>query len=184
MSPLEARYALTLTQPWATLMACGAKRVETRSWKPPDWLVGELVLIHAGKGLGPLRELGVPGTERGLLEVLDREPYYGALKRHGYLSQAHVGLMERPPIDRTRIPLGAIVAVGRLTKVVPTEYAEQVLQRTEAGFQEIRLGDYTPGRWAWRFRDIQPFGPVECGGGRKVWTLSPAVAAEVERLTS
>lgn len=39
--------ALTLTQPWATLMALQAKRIETRSWKTP--YRGELV-IHAAKG--------------------------------------------------------------------------------------------------------------------------------------
>ena len=31
--------ALTLWQPWATLVALGIKRLENRSWKPPlDWL--------------------------------------------------------------------------------------------------------------------------------------------------
>jgi hypothetical protein len=39
--------ALTLTQPWASLMALQAKRIETRSWKTP--YRGELV-IHAAKG--------------------------------------------------------------------------------------------------------------------------------------
>lgn len=39
--------ALTLTQPYATLMQIQAKRIETRSWKTP--YRGELV-IHAAKG--------------------------------------------------------------------------------------------------------------------------------------
>lgn len=39
--------ALTLTQPWASLVALQAKRIETRSWKTP--YRGELV-IHAAKG--------------------------------------------------------------------------------------------------------------------------------------
>ena len=39
--------ALTLTQPWATLVAMGAKRIETRSWTTN--YRGPLA-IHAGKG--------------------------------------------------------------------------------------------------------------------------------------
>lgn len=38
---------LTLTQPWATLVAIGAKKIETRSWATS--YRGEL-LIHAAKG--------------------------------------------------------------------------------------------------------------------------------------
>jgi hypothetical protein len=39
--------ALTLTQPWATLVAIGAKRIETRSWRTS--YRGPLA-IHAAKG--------------------------------------------------------------------------------------------------------------------------------------
>jgi hypothetical protein len=39
--------ALTLTQPWATLVAVGAKRIETRSWRTS--YRGPLA-IHAAKG--------------------------------------------------------------------------------------------------------------------------------------
>ena len=40
--------ALSLTQPWATLVAMGAKRIETRSWATS--YRGPLA-IHASKGL-------------------------------------------------------------------------------------------------------------------------------------
>lgn len=39
--------AITLTQPWATLVAIGAKRIETRSWR--TFYRGPLA-IHAAKG--------------------------------------------------------------------------------------------------------------------------------------
>ena len=41
--------ALTLTQPWAQLMADGRKHIETRSWKA-DWIKGQIIAIHAAKG--------------------------------------------------------------------------------------------------------------------------------------
>lgn len=40
--------ALTLKQPWATIVALGLKPVENRSWKLPDALMGEDFAIHAG----------------------------------------------------------------------------------------------------------------------------------------
>lgn len=41
--------ALSLHQPYATLIALGAKRIETRNWQAPWWLVGERFAIHASK---------------------------------------------------------------------------------------------------------------------------------------
>lgn len=42
---------LTLSQPYASLVALGAKRIETRSWRTS--YRGPLA-IHAAKGLGPV----------------------------------------------------------------------------------------------------------------------------------
>ena len=41
--------ALTLYQPWATLIAELLKQFETRTWRPQDARVGERIAIHAGK---------------------------------------------------------------------------------------------------------------------------------------
>lgn len=59
--------AITLHQPWATLIALGAKQYETRSW--PTGYRG-LLVIHAGKTLmidpkdrimlSLLRDVGIP----------------------------------------------------------------------------------------------------------------------------
>jgi hypothetical protein len=49
LESLPAVKALSLTQPWATLAAIGAKRIETRSWRTS--YRGSL-LIHAAKGFG------------------------------------------------------------------------------------------------------------------------------------
>lgn len=42
-------FGLTLQQPWATAIRDLGKRVENRSWRPPDRLVGEVIAIHAGQ---------------------------------------------------------------------------------------------------------------------------------------
>lgn len=39
--------AITLHQPWATAIALGQKKYETRSWRPPESVIGERIAIHA-----------------------------------------------------------------------------------------------------------------------------------------
>lgn len=41
--------AITVWQPWAWAIVAGHKPVENRSWAPPEALVGEVLVIHAGK---------------------------------------------------------------------------------------------------------------------------------------
>lgn len=39
--------ALTLWQPWASLVIAGAKPYEFRSWRPPSSVIGQRIVIHA-----------------------------------------------------------------------------------------------------------------------------------------
>ncbi len=45
--------ALTLWQPWASLMADGRKPIETRHWPAPAWLIGQEIAIHAAMRVDP-----------------------------------------------------------------------------------------------------------------------------------
>jgi hypothetical protein len=56
--------ALPLWQPWASLVAIGAKRIETRHWPCPQRLIGERIAIHATK------------TDKHLC-LCSEEPFYG-----------------------------------------------------------------------------------------------------------
>lgn len=62
--------ALTLTQPWATLVATGRKRVETRSWR--THYRGPLA-IHAAKGF-PAAAREFASAERTLERLPARVP--------------------------------------------------------------------------------------------------------------
>src|SRR5262249_59773027 len=42
-------YALTIHQPWAALIMRGVKVHEYRNWPPPDSLLGQQFLVHAGR---------------------------------------------------------------------------------------------------------------------------------------
>src|SRR6476620_4962366 len=104
--------ALTLTQPWATLIASGAKRVETRSWgtsyRGP-------VAIHAAKGLGPI------GGKSGLRAQCGTPPF------DYYILQWR---LKTKQID---LPLGAIVAVANLASVKQIDAAlrAQIISQTK-----------------------------------------------------
>lgn len=41
--------ALTIWQPWASLIMAGAKPYEFRSWRAPRSIIGERIVIHAAK---------------------------------------------------------------------------------------------------------------------------------------
>lgn len=48
--------AVSLWQPWASLIACGAKTIETRSWPAPRTVVGQRIAIHAAKRTSELTQ--------------------------------------------------------------------------------------------------------------------------------
>ena len=56
---------LTLHQPWAYAIARLGKNIENRSWDPPGSMKGQLIAIHAGKGvdLSGLAQLEGEGLE-------------------------------------------------------------------------------------------------------------------------
>lgn len=50
-------YALTVWQPWATLIAIGAKPFEFRGWAAPKAYQGQRIAIHAGSRRPSVREM-------------------------------------------------------------------------------------------------------------------------------
>jgi hypothetical protein len=136
--------AITLTQPWATLMALGAKRVETRSW--PTAYRGPLA-IHAGKNLKPVG--GLPG-----LRWLCATPVFERT-----LAAHRLGV--------ELLPLGAVIAVGELVDVKPVEEIRGGLDEDELAF-----GDYSNGRYGWIFERLRPTAAeIHVRGALGLWPL-------------
>lgn len=86
--------ALTVWQPWASLIAYGLKEYETRHWRFPPGAKGKLVAIHSAKRW--------TASEQRAARHL--EQFYRHLQ---------------PPIQD--YPLGAIVAIVRMVECVPSE---------------------------------------------------------------
>jgi len=149
--------ALTLTQPWATLIALGEKRVETRSWPINQ---PETIAIHAAKGLAePVC------NEDGLRSYIAAEPFDVALARHEI-------------VVAEQLPRAAIVATVDVIACVPTQDLDAALLELPAirrhGFElaefEREFGNYSPGRWAWLLANVTPFDPpVPARGHQKLW---------------
>lgn len=145
--------ALTLTQPWATLIAIGAKRIETRSW---GTAYRGPIAIHAAKNLGPV------GGMRGLIEQCDVPAFAHALQKTR-LYDNH----ENP------LPRGAIIATADLVDVRCTnmKLRAEVLAQTITPY-EIEFGDYTSGRYAWHLENVIALPePIECKGALSLWDV-------------
>ena len=108
----EAQYALSLTQPWATLVAVGAKTLETRSWGT-DYR-GPLA-IHASKRW--IKE------DRAL--VYD-EPFNTALWKYGFDNQ----------------PLGVVLAIVDLVYCYPIVGVAGIPPEPELSFGNYEFGRY------------------------------------------
>jgi hypothetical protein len=146
---------LSLYQPWATLLAAGAKTVETRSWPAPRTLeFSERVMIHASQKWSPEQ-----------LKLCNQEPFRDALIRVLHLEQI-------APSDSWRdfLPFGAIVGYASFLSCYPTERVDLIqsrpvlrhafsvrgdsaVDRLLIGPDDHAFGDYSPNRFAWHFRD-------------------------------
>jgi hypothetical protein len=129
--------AISLHQPYATLVAIGFKHIETRSWRT----------LHRGP-LAIQASLVVPPE----MEALWRRPAVrAALEAAGYS-------------DPEALPLGAVVALCRLTDCTPVG----ALLPLRDG--EGLVGDFTPGRFGWCLEDVQRLcRPIPVSGRLGVW---------------
>lgn len=152
--------ALTLTQPWASLMAIGAKRIETRNWSTN---YRGLMAIHAAKGF--------PREAREFCQ--GDVPYFHLTETFGW--------------EVEDLPLGAIVAVGELvdcrltTGMTLADVVQHLDGVYEAAQDEMELGDYSPGRFAWLFRNVVSVDPpISCRGALGLWAPPVEVLDQIE----
>ncbi|GEM_PF-1195238 len=71
--------ALSIRQPWASLICNGIKDIENRSWKLPEKHKGKRILIHAGLKDYDLTNNVLSEYQRGYINDLKRPLKYGAI---------------------------------------------------------------------------------------------------------
>jgi hypothetical protein len=169
--------AISLWQPWASLIACGAKPFETRHWAPPAGLIGQTIAIHAAKKIDK--------AARQFAEDL----MYGQHSAGGFdlahqLSESMEGVPDELMglFGMAALPVGCLVCTARLdaafqlgekahgTALPAASVVRRLISRPMPECFTVRyddFGDYAPGRWAWLLRDVKPLQPTEGVVGRQ-----------------
>lgn len=172
---------ISLWNPWASLIACGAKPFETRHWAPPAALIGQTIAIHAAKK--------VDRDAIGLAEDVYYEQHMGLDRLMFEKLEAQ---MLGTPDDLVAkfgsaiFPVGCVVCTATLeaafklgSEAQGTLYGamsinwEESLVKPDHQFRPcstVRVddfGDYAPGRWAWLLRDVKQLIPPPPAVGRQ-----------------
>lgn len=153
--------ALSLTQPYATLVALGAKRIETRGWGTT--YRGPLA-IHAARSVARV------GGEAGFQQLCRQQPFARALATAGSPTEAG-----------PRLPRGAIVATAVLVDCLRISPFWPSLET--AWFWELRAPAeeafdlFSPGRYLWFLDQVQPLPtPLPARGALGLWEWVPEEA--------
>ncbi|PWC98020.1 ASCH domain-containing protein [Azospirillum sp. TSO5] len=131
--------AISLWQPWASLIFAGRKRFETRGYDYPNNLHGSVIAIHAAKKVVPSWMAG-----DAVCKI--------CMKEFGGFYQSE-------------LPHGYVLGTARLVASWPTagELAPAVSD------DERAVGNWFPGRFAWELADITPLPEPIPAKGKQGW---------------
>ena len=132
--------ALTLHQPWASLIADGRKTIETRAWSLKRALVGERIAIHAGKKIdGAHADKWYAGhpVPVGAILCTARIDGFGCVKRSEAGWATLAWWYGREELDRLPID---------------------------------EFGDFSPGRYLWKLAEVEAVVPIaRISGRQRLW---------------
>ncbi len=138
--------AITILQPWASLIACGEKKIETRGW--PTKYRGPIA-IHAGNG-------------KKYVDLSNYDPFFTEL-----WNSEQIKIMIRESINA--LPYGAVIAVADLIVCEKMTMNKIILWRDIYGKNELAFGDFTHGRYAWILDNVRQVNPVPARGKQRIW---------------
>ena len=154
--------AITLWQPWASLLACGAKQFETRSWATS--YRGPIAIHAAAKKPSTIWEAitGIIDAVRAALGIIDPD----GLPRGAVIATADLVGCYRMAIDPKTHRIALYDSHGNQRSVSICS-------------KEILFGDWTPGRYAWEFANMQMLSePIPAKGGQRIWSWEATQAGE------
>ena len=152
--------AISLHQPWASLIVHGYKTIETRSWAPPKTLIGERIAIHAARKTVSIKD--IPEVWQPLVRM--------------YKNFGQPG-----------VPQGAVVATARLVDAwqvrdtsknmgivhpdgYPQVFGDSTLESQRRSCKADPYGDFSVGRWLWFLEDVELVDPpVPVRGHQGFW---------------
>lgn len=144
--------AISLLQPWASLVILGLKRIETRSWQIAERDAG-IIAIHASKAL-----------KRPEVDIFHTSPFLDAFAEHD--------------IDAiSLLPRSAILGTVRVTGCHPVEKFATISAR-ERAFGNY--GNEEGQRYGWVLVDPKPLAePIPASGKLGLWTVPADILARL-----
>ena len=154
----EVLPALTLWQPWASLIAIGAKPWEFRSWPAPKRLWGKRMAIHAG--VRPVRTAEV-------LDLLARLSSAGGGWSTALKPDVAIPFLEQVASDPKRLPLSAVICTAQLG--VPIRDLELAAVLGSSGpLNDSDRDGHT--NYGWPMLNVEVFAtPLPARGARGLW---------------
>jgi hypothetical protein len=163
-------YALTIWQPWASLIAIGAKPYEFRKWAAPAFAIGERIVIHAGAR---------PVKREEVVDVIARcsgedgpapvKPEIAVPFLQGVLAKFEAG--HSRSAGRTVLPL----SVGLCSAVLMPPVRCVDLYPADSDRIDHHM-------FAWPLTDVRVFEtPIAAKGAQGFWRWGADIAREVAR---
>lgn len=151
--------SLTLHRPWTDAIVSmpepHAKRIENRSWRPPQRLVGEHIAIHAGQ------RYDVEGAEWIAGRVALFRPRWSTP-------------------SAAESPVG-IVGVARLAGVIDCDrFGQPLVVHGAVDLSSVEIGWWMGGP-GWVLDQVVAIEPVPCRGRQGLWTV-PAAELDLVRV--
>lgn len=144
--------AITILEPWASLIACGAKKIETRSWSTS---YRGIIAIHAGKS--KKHTIGVMAEFNGIKLPDDFSFNYGKV-----------------------IAVAELVDCVQFTHTMIPKRNTILLNGVEVPQNELAFGNCIAGNWGWVLENVQRIEPVPARGQQRIWNLNaPAAGFQV-----
>lgn len=142
--------ALTIWQPWASLIIAGAKPWEWRGWAPPPRLVGQRLAIHAGARPVKLQEIAAL--------VVDIRQGESSL-----IENAAIELLDR--IHHSQWPRSSILGTALLGEPITAQ--TWATEHLKPGYDSSRIDFH---KFAWPLSDIERFEPpIPARGAQGLW---------------
>ncbi|WP_430912866.1 hypothetical protein [Methylobacterium sp. sgz302541] len=153
--------ALTIWQPWATLIMAGAKPHEFRGWAAPRHVRGRRIAIHAGARPVRLSEL------RALRLQLRGD------NATGLDAEIALPLLERWTQDPSTLPLASVLGTAVMGEPVK---AHEIPAYAGRFVNDSDRDDHA--NFAWPLADIQIFmPPIPAKGAQGFWKWTAPVEA-------
>lgn len=151
----ETYPAITIWQPWASLIAAGAKPFEFRSWPAPRRLVGRRVAIHAGAR--PVRRDEIAAL------VLRLERWETDT---GLIRDAALPLLQRALAAPRSLPLSSVLCLATLgAPIRDADLAERLGIPWPANDSDREEHS----NWGWPLTDIEVLRPYLPARGAQGW---------------